>query len=714
MRLLQSLAAVLLLLAGIGSAQPLDNVPEDLFVASVTEGTSPEALAEFLGGKFVRRMRNLPNYFVYSVPRTQLKKRTLQRRDLPSGVIDVQKQHWKRRYKRDSFALEDPLVLEVREKFDINDPLLSQQWHIINTNAIGHDLNVTGVWEEGYLGENVTVAFVDDGLDFRHADLQDAFSAVGSWDFNDDVPEPLPKLADDTHGTRCAGEVAAAWNDVCGVGIAPKAKVAGLRMLSGPVTDLMESEALNYGFDTNDIYSCSWGPADDGRAMEAPEPATRKALLNGVVNGRNGLGSVFVFASGNGGYYDDNCNFDGYTNSIFSVTVGAVDTEDSWPAYGEYCAAQLVSAYSSGHNRHIVTTNVDETCTHRHGGTSAAAPLGSAVYALALSARPELTWRDIQHITVYSALPFHTDDESHKFGFGKLDAGRFIETAKHWELVKPQTWYITPLMNVNASLSANETDTPHEVHLKFNMTRAMVHQSNIQDLEHVTVRTTIPFSRRGKLQVVLRSPSDVESVLATERPFDENAQGIQDWTFMTVQHWGEKPEGVWTLIVRDLSFGEHHGQVNNWQLGLWGQASNASQTRTLNFDPISPPQNGSLGSIVSSYTYDAGAVSANSTTSSISSSPTASSTTLPNATTNGTNTTSTIPSEESGKDNTTAFASFLGALASSLHRPVVLIVLASVFLCLGLSVILYVLFRKRKSPPPVTEESTNLLRESEV
>ena len=34
-------------------------------------------------------------------------------------------------------------------------------------------------------------------------------------------------MDDDNHGTRCAGEIAAVKNDVCGVGIAYGAKVAG-------------------------------------------------------------------------------------------------------------------------------------------------------------------------------------------------------------------------------------------------------------------------------------------------------------------------------------------------------------------------------------------------------------------------------------------------------------------------------------------------------
>ena len=31
-------------------------------------------------------------------------------------------------------------------------------------------------------------------------------------------------------------------------------------------------------------------------------------------------GSIFVWASGNGGKYHDNCNCDGYTNSIWTLS----------------------------------------------------------------------------------------------------------------------------------------------------------------------------------------------------------------------------------------------------------------------------------------------------------------------------------------------------------------------------------------------------------
>mgnify|MGYP002384929325 CR=1 FL=1 len=76
--------------------------------------------------------------------------------------------------------------------------------------------------------------------------------------------EPLPSLSDDYHGTRCAGEIAAVVNDRCGVGVAYKSKVSGIRILSGDVTDEIEAASLNYMWDVNHIYSNSWGPYDNG------------------------------------------------------------------------------------------------------------------------------------------------------------------------------------------------------------------------------------------------------------------------------------------------------------------------------------------------------------------------------------------------------------------------------------------------------------------
>ena len=43
--------------------------------------------------------------------------------------------------------------------------------------------------------------------------------------------------------------------------------------------------------------------------------------MTGVMTGRHGYGSIYVVASGNGGRID-NCNYDGYANSIYTLTIG--------------------------------------------------------------------------------------------------------------------------------------------------------------------------------------------------------------------------------------------------------------------------------------------------------------------------------------------------------------------------------------------------------
>ena len=88
--------------------------------------------------------------------------------------------------------------------------------------------------------------------------------------------------------------------------------------------------------------------------MDGPNYIVSKAVLNGINKGRGGKGSVFVFASGNGGGFHDQCNFDGYTNSIYSVTVSAIDYKGLHPYYSEACAANMIVAYSSGSGQHIV------------------------------------------------------------------------------------------------------------------------------------------------------------------------------------------------------------------------------------------------------------------------------------------------------------------------------------------------------------------------
>ena len=51
------------------------------------------------------------------------------------------------------------------------------------------------------------------------------------------------------------------------------------------------------------VYSSSWGPNDDGKTVDGPGKLAFRAFKNGITRGREGKGSIFVWASGNGGRY---------------------------------------------------------------------------------------------------------------------------------------------------------------------------------------------------------------------------------------------------------------------------------------------------------------------------------------------------------------------------------------------------------------------------
>nr|XP_010777431.1 PREDICTED: PC3-like endoprotease variant B [Notothenia coriiceps] len=191
----------------------------------------------------------------------------------------------------------------------------------------------------------------------------------------------------------------------------------------------MEATALTFNMHFIDIYVCSWGPRDDGAEIDGPHRLTARALRLGThearlssprshcclsdgeqsftLSGRGGKGSVFVWASGNGGMQLDHCGADGYVNSIYTIAIGAV-TQTGKPAhFGEPCPgvmAVTLTGASVGSPLPLVTvTSVGGSCVTHFPGTSSAAPIAAGILALVLEVNPELTWRDVQHLIANTA-----------------------------------------------------------------------------------------------------------------------------------------------------------------------------------------------------------------------------------------------------------------------------------------------------------------------
>ena len=439
----------------------------------------------------------------------------------------------------------------------LNDPRWPQMWYL--NRGSSKDMNVISAWMEGITGKGVTVTILDDGLETDHPDLAANYDPMASYDVNNHDEDPTPRydiLDSNRHGTRCAGEVAAvANNSLCSVGVAFGASVGGVRMLDGDVTDAVEARSLSLNPQHVDIYSASWGPDDDGKTVDGPGELATRAFQDGVTRGRRGLGSIFVWASGNGGRDNDNCNCDGYTNSIWTLSISSATEYGKVPWYSEACSSTLATTYSSGQTgeKQVVTVDLHRGCTSSHTGTSASAPLAAGICALALEANQNLTWRDMQHIVVRTARPAHlraTDwavngvgrNVSHSFGYGLMDALAMVRLARTWKTVPPQrscevavpqmSRVIPPRSQVQLQLDVRECE-------------------GVSVLEHVQARVSLTAQRRGDLQIVLTSPAGTRAVLLARRPQDTSRSGFTSWPFMSVHTWGENPIGVWRLEIHN-------------------------------------------------------------------------------------------------------------------------------------------------------------------
>uniref|UniRef100_A0A672HQ42 Furin (paired basic amino acid cleaving enzyme) a n=1 Tax=Salarias fasciatus TaxID=181472 RepID=A0A672HQ42_SALFA len=280
-------------------------------------------------------------------------------------------------------------LVKRRKKRDVfvepRDPKYRDQWYLVSMivieeelfatifhyNGDHRDLNAKAAWQLGYTGKGVVVSILDDGIEKNHPDLSDNYDPGASYDVNDGDPDPQPRytqLNDNRHGTRCAGEVAAvANNGVCGVGVAYNAKIGGVRMLDGEVTDMVEAQSLSLNPQHIDVYSASWGPEDDGKTVDGPAKLAKEAFLRGVTEGRGGLGSIFVWASGNGGREKDSCNCDGYTNSIYTLSISSSTQNGNVPWYSEACSSTLATTYSSGNlNEKQIVSRCSNHCRTVH------------------------------------------------------------------------------------------------------------------------------------------------------------------------------------------------------------------------------------------------------------------------------------------------------------------------------------------------------------
>ncbi|KAJ9054059.1 pheromone processing endoprotease [Entomophthora muscae] len=202
--------------------------------------------------------------------------------------------------------------------------------------------------------------------------------------------------------------------------------------------------------------------------------------------------------------------------------------------------------------------------------------------------RPDLTWRDVQHLIVQTAVPVDLTHESWQttysgrkyspqYGFGKINAGLIVERAKSFTKVNQQTFFETRNITIDKVIPE---DTNGLV-VSRNITSLNLKSSGLKKVEHVQVTVTIEHARRSDIEIYITSPQNITSKLVSSRPTDKSKLGFQSYQLMTVANWyidvflsinlnrDEPPTGRWFLKTNDISK-TGQGKLKSWKLTLFG------------------------------------------------------------------------------------------------------------------------------------------------
>jgi len=317
--------------------------------------------------------------------------------------------------------------------------------------------------------------------------------------------------------------------------------------------------------------------------LEGPGPLAAASIIYSIQNGRQGLGSIFVWSAGNGAQNGDNCNADGYANWRYTIAIGALNILGVRASYSEPCSA-LFAVVPGGdvYQPDIDTTSVYiGQCETDFTGTSASAPLAAGIFALMLEANPLMSWLDLQYVLANSTIHIDPTDSSWQLN----GAGKWVSTNYGFGLIDSE-------LAVLNSLAWTGNIQEHTVDYTIVSSRAMFPTPigycasstiNVQEnmrIHHVDVVLDVQHLRRGFLNITLISPSNTVSELMPTRPLDMNPDYL-NWTFSSRMHWGEYSSGQWSLmLVDDSRYAPiDDGFLNLWQLVLHGrEGSGVSQS----------------------------------------------------------------------------------------------------------------------------------------
>lgn len=362
-----------------------------------------------------------------------------------------------------SVSMVEPVYIRLMKT---QNPLRPWEWNINNTGIVpggiaGADMRVENAWCYS-TGENIRVAVIDDGVDLTHPDLQanllPGFDATG----NNSGGAPV---ANNGHGTNCAGIIASVNNLIGTIGVAFNSRIIPIRMgivdagtFNTNDTWIVNcfNEAVARGAD---VISNSWGGGSPSSQIDA-------AIQNAVTNGRNGRGCVVLFAAGN---FNTNIHYPSTNSNVIAVGASTpcdtrkrssndplqVNPGVQTDPEGTSCDGEFWWGSNFGTGLDVLAPGVWITTTDNVGangfvagdfndhfnGTSSACPNTAAVVALILSANPNLTGQQARNILEQNCFKIPNGNFqpnipgqpngtwSNQAGYGRIDAERAVRQA---------------------------------------------------------------------------------------------------------------------------------------------------------------------------------------------------------------------------------------------------------------------------------------------
>lgn len=353
-----------------------------------------------------------------------------------------------------------------------------QQWHLkktkVNGKTVDAHANVEKAWDFSR-GKGIKICVIDDGFDVDHQDFSGSGKVKSGRDVSRQSNDPRPFFSanlsgeGDAHGTACAG-VACANGKYGASGVAPDATLIPIRNLSD-LGSQAEHDAFIWAVDKGaDIISCSWGPEDGTwwdpgdllHQQVTPIPdSTRLAIEYAIDKGRNGKGSIVVWAAGNGNESVDN---DGYASNPYVLAVAACNDRGTKSVYSDFGHAIWCSFpsndFDTGTSSKPLTPGIWTTdrsdgeiegynplysdgdtagkYTDSFSGTSSACPGVAGVAALVLAQNPNLDWAEVADLIAETCDQIDkangnydsSTGHSHLYGFGRVNAFKAVEKAK--------------------------------------------------------------------------------------------------------------------------------------------------------------------------------------------------------------------------------------------------------------------------------------------